>query len=117
MCAYRHLCIYLVPNSMDRGIYEVQSKAESIIAKLGEEAPKILDWCNKLYITSATTVYECEIASGLHLKGLQRRRHFGESAAKFRLQIGTANIADLVFPILYTLANSTAPASMLPPST
>jgi hypothetical protein len=43
MCAYRHLCIYLVPNSMDRGIYEVQSKAESIIAKLGEEAPKILD--------------------------------------------------------------------------
>jgi hypothetical protein len=85
-----------------------------------EELPviQLISWCDKIYITAATTIYECELITGNELKGLQRRRHFGEAAGKYRMAIGPdADMKSFVYPALFALAESTAPMQLMPAKT
>jgi hypothetical protein len=63
-----------------------------------------------LMITGATTIYECEIASGTELRGLQKRKHFAECSSKYRSAIGNRPFSDYVFPALYKVADAILPA-------
>jgi hypothetical protein len=97
----------------------VQRKLQSVVSTFAElPIIQLLSWCDKAYLTGATTIYECELITGNDLKGLQRRRHFGEAAGKYRMAIGPdADMKSFVYPALFALAESTAPSQLMPAKT
>jgi hypothetical protein len=85
---------------------QVQHEAEKLLYFLGEDN-KIIDYCEQMYLEGSTTIYECEIVTGSELKGLQRKTHFGEAAARYRRAIGaTSRFDGFVFPALLKLAET-----------
>ena len=59
--------------------------------------------CEETALLGHTTVYECELASGIELRGLQRRKHFGEAAAKWATSTNNRSPSEYVHPLLLKL--------------
>jgi hypothetical protein len=87
---------------------------EAIMLRIDEDST-ILNWCSGLYLQGSATILECAIVTGMDLKGLQKKKHLSEAAAKFRAAIGRdAVFSDFIYaPLLKTL-DSQVPVATKP---